>query len=166
VPSAAELRHLRRLLASRVTVGADDLQEVQSPLPYPFSALGLLVFGDADSGAPPLSGSSGDDGARAASDMSICTGFMVSPDTVLTAAHCLYNVPNDLRPDRPIGYRKVLGFFPSYSRAANGAGVAPLGRVDAVWSEVAPEWVAAAAEGNFYWRGDVGVVRLRHKVGG
>lgn len=152
-----ELARLRRLLSADVLVGGDDLQEVRSPLPYPFSALGLLVF----------RGHGGEQGSAAAKgeDVSICTGFMVSEDTVLTAAHCLYNVPNELYPNRPIGYREVVGFFPSYSRSATGAGVAPMGSVKAKWTDVSPEWVAAAKDGRYYWPGDVGVVRLEQAVG-
>lgn len=112
----------RRRLASQI--GSDDLEEVLSPLPYPFSALGLLVFEDSTPAAANSSGS-----GTAAADIpggkgsvAICTGFLVSPNTVLTAAHCL-------QPVKAAGGRRLLAFIPSYSRSSAGGNSAPLGRV-------------------------------------
>lgn len=87
----------RRLQGATSQVGGSDLKEVVSPLPYPFSALGLLVFGDdsdfnatAPDGEPEgaalaASGAAADARARAEQGRSICTGFLVNEDTVITA---------------------------------------------------------------------------------
>jgi hypothetical protein len=150
-------------------VGSDDLQEVVSPLPYPYSAIGLLVIGDAGFNdtvdTPPANA---DDGSAAPEapkkpGLSICTGWLVSEDTVLTAGHCVYSVANPQTGQRS-GLRKVLGFFPSYSRTGAGGGSAPLGKLDAAWSAVLPEWAENADQGTYYWRRDIGVVRLAQKV--
>lgn len=86
----------RRLLGAAASVGADDLHQLvadaSTPMPYPYTAVGLLLMAEHDEGA------AGD--ARAASgdqrgagtpgkgrDMAVCTAFMVSEDTLLTAAH-------------------------------------------------------------------------------
>ncbi|GBF96528.1 hypothetical protein Rsub_09111 [Raphidocelis subcapitata] len=174
--AAAPAPPLRRLAGAGSTVGDDDLREVISPLPYPFSALGLLVFADAGSNAtakiPPTTlgaeSSSDPEGAKKKpSGMSICTGWMVGPDTVVTAAHCIYSVAgtNDDGSARASGLRKVLGFFPSYARTESGNGNAPLGRVEALWADVLQDWKDYADRGQFYWRGDVGIVRLAKPVG-
>jgi len=167
-------------------VGSNNLVEVAAPLPDPFSAIGLLVLSDGsnapafsgDDVTPPQPSSGGNDSAggwsgggggkaggshkKWGTGLVICTGFMVSEDTVLTAAHCLYRVSNKQRGAG--SYRKVVGFYPSYSRAENGKGFAPLGYVESAWTEAAPEWVASANEGQYQWRKDIGVVRLARKV--
>jgi hypothetical protein len=88
---------------------------VVSPLPYPFSALGLLLLGEPEDvsgtratgdqrrpggGAAAASGggvNGGGSAAAAAGDLSICTGLMVSPDLVLTAAHVSEGTQGELR---------------------------------------------------------------------
>jgi len=149
-----------------------------SPLPYPYSALGLLVFGDANTNATAAipydaldaeAAGTGEIRGRAAwKGLSICTGWLVSPDLVITAAHCLYSVASSTSKggltDRKPGFRKVIAFYPSYSRSESGVALTPFGKVEALWSDVLPEWVEHANAGRFFWRGDVGAVKLASKV--
>ncbi len=67
--------------APEVVLGDDTRQPVAHPRNFPHGAIGLL--------RPVWSGG----------HYTSCTGFMVGPHTVLTAAHCLYDAPHGGKPN-------------------------------------------------------------------
>ena len=157
---------------------------MQGPLPYPFSATGLLIFADAPADSSD-NAALGEHGRQALTASAICTGWLASADTVVTAAHCLHPVAG-AKAGRPAGFRKVLAFLPSYSRGGGGGGGgsgggssssssssgssggaagSPIGPVEVLWTDVLPEWAAAAGRGEYQWRSDIGVLRLARPVG-
>lgn len=111
-------------------IGPDGRSRITATTSYPSSAIGQLTFTQRGSAY-------------------LCTGFLIDPNTVLTAGHCVHEG----------GAGGVYSQNVLFTPGRNGA-TAPFGSCGAEAVEASPEWLATATE-----EGDYGWVQLDCLIG-
>ncbi len=136
-PSGADKAADPAFSADRQVFGEDDRVRIQNTKAYPFSAIGFIQAETKDGGT----GS--------------CSGTLIGPKTVLTAAHCLYSHEDG-------GWLNNILFAPGL----NGMNDAPFGVWDAESTSILEGFVTQYQ--GFYgsvvpW--DLGIITLKEPIG-